>query len=343
MNPIKPYRLKAGDTIGIFTPSWPAHCFFREKFEFAIRQIENLGFKVKLGSLTKTFSHEGYRTANAALRAREFMELIEDPGVHALMSTIGGSISNGMLEYLDYDSIREARKPIIGYSDVTSLLLAIHCRSNLIVFYGPAVVPSMGEHPKPLDLTVNSFLDATTRTDSKNRILSPPSTWSNQLRSAFSDEWKTGARMFQKNFGWETLNKGQAEGLGIVANLNTLSSCLGTPFIPSFKNKILFLEQMLMDLEREERQLRQLRLAGVFNEIAGLVISKPENLEKTNATYDPKDLYKEVIEERPYPIVWNFDCGHTHPSITIPIGTPISIVAEKHVEIKIMGPSVESP
>lgn len=342
MKTIKPYGLKSGDVIGIFTPSWPAHCIFRDKFEFGLSQIEKLGFKVKLGSLTKLYSHEGYRTANAKLRAREFMELIEDESVNALMSTIGGSVTNGMLPYLDYQKIRQSRKPVIGYSDVTSLLLAINAKSNLVVFYGPAVVPSFGEYPVPLDLTISSFIEATGNCNLIAKELKAPDRWSNQLRSAFTEEWKTGERQFQKNSGWEIINKGEAEGESLVANLNTLSACLGTPYVPSFKGKILFLEQMLMDMEREERQLTQLLSANVFDEISGLVVSKPENYDQSNSQFDGKALYKEILADKKYPIIWNFDCGHTHPSITLPIGCKVFISAGEQVKVILRESAVEA-
>jgi muramoyltetrapeptide carboxypeptidase len=340
MDIVKPNRLKPNMTIGVFTPSWPAHIYFKEKFEFGLKNIKASGFKYKLGHLTKNALHQGYKTAGAKERADEFMNLIKDPEVHAVMATIGGSISNGLLEFLDYKVIRDQRKPIIGYSDVTSLLLAIHAKSGLVVFYGPAVVPSMGEHPAPLPVTLNSFLKAVTDAEFKEWDLQEPPQWSRHLRNASTNEWKTESRIFQKNEGWLALNPGDAIGMSMVANLNTLSACMGTPYLPDFKNKILFLEQMLFEYDREERQLMQLKLAGIFDQISGLVVSKPEVIDTCNSILEIPDIYREIIGPRPYPIIWNFDCGHTSPSITIPIGVQIKITANEKCTVKITEPAV---
>ena len=90
MEILKPFKLNHGDTIGIFTPSSPAYCANPELFENGIKNIEKLGFKVKLGSLTKNRASQGYRSGTPQDRATEFMELIEDSEVKALISTIGG-------------------------------------------------------------------------------------------------------------------------------------------------------------------------------------------------------------------------------------------------------------
>lgn len=78
MNIIKPYKLNKGDTIGVFTPSSPAYKANEELFTNGIKNIEAMGFKVKLGSLTKERASQGYRSGTPKERAREFMELIED-------------------------------------------------------------------------------------------------------------------------------------------------------------------------------------------------------------------------------------------------------------------------
>ena len=60
------------------------------------------------------------------------------------MSVIGGSNSNSLLPYLDFDALKRDPKIVIGYSDVTALLLGIHAQTGLVTFYGPALVASFG-------------------------------------------------------------------------------------------------------------------------------------------------------------------------------------------------------
>jgi muramoyltetrapeptide carboxypeptidase LdcA involved in peptidoglycan recycling len=90
MDLIKPLKLEIGDTIGIFTPSSPAYCANEELFLNGVKNIEKLGFKVKLGFLTEKRASQGYRSGTPQDRAKEFMDLINDNEVKALISTIGG-------------------------------------------------------------------------------------------------------------------------------------------------------------------------------------------------------------------------------------------------------------
>lgn len=84
-------------------------------------------------------AHKGIR----AIAPVQFMKIIRDKSVSALISTIGGANSSSMIPYLDFDEIRAHPKVICGYSDVTSLHLSILAYSGLSTFYGPAVMPSL--------------------------------------------------------------------------------------------------------------------------------------------------------------------------------------------------------
>ena len=145
MKTLTPNALKKGDTIGIFTPSYPAYVFSEEKFLLGIKVIEDLGYQVKLGTLTNDRTEEGYRSGTGKARAEEFMSLYKDPEVKCLISTLGGMNSNSMIPYMDFDYIRENPKIVCGYSDVTSLHLSILHYSGLRTFYGPALMSWFSE------------------------------------------------------------------------------------------------------------------------------------------------------------------------------------------------------
>ena len=89
------------------------------------------------------------------------------------MSTIGGSNSNALLPYIDYDALRNDPKIIIGYSDVTALLLGIFAQTGLITFYGPALVASFGEYPPLVDQTFDSFFEILTKPSLIHRYAIP--------------------------------------------------------------------------------------------------------------------------------------------------------------------------
>jgi muramoyltetrapeptide carboxypeptidase len=314
---IRPPGLEPGDTVGVFTPSAPAHLRFREKYLHGIAQLEALGFRVVEGALTAAGTHEGYRSGSPRERAAEFMSLVLDPRVRALISTIGGDNSASLIPYLDFEAIRAHPKVICGYSDVTSLHLAILAYSGLSTFYGPAVVPSFGEWPRMMPETRDSFLDAVQRHRSGTRRLRPPTRWSNHFRNAATAAWKEEPRRFEPNPGWRVLSPGEARAPVLVANLATLCRNAGTAHFPELAGTVLLLEEMDAPLAREEANLRQLQLAGVFDELAGLIIGKPENCNAQGAPFGYDELILEVVGPRPYPIVSGFDCGHTHPMLTL--------------------------
>jgi muramoyltetrapeptide carboxypeptidase len=327
MEILKPNALKPGSTIGIFTPSAPAYRANEGLFANGVENLKKLGFQVKLGSLTDQRGSEGYRSGTAQERAAEFMELINDSGVDALMSTIGGSNSSSLIPFLDFFLIRSARKLVCGFSDVTSLHLAILKLAGLRTLYGPSVMCWFGDWPDGIPESTQWFLEAAMKHRSGDRQIQMPARWSNHSRDWANGDWKTKPREWIKNDGWRTLSPGTVTAPILAFNLNTLASAAGTPYWPDFKDRLLLIEDMEAPFSRTERLLRQLKFNGVFDQIAGLIIGKPEFLKTEGAPFSYDDLLKEVIGPRAYPIVSNFDCGHCVPMIAIPQLTPVTLEA----------------
>jgi muramoyltetrapeptide carboxypeptidase LdcA involved in peptidoglycan recycling len=332
----KPSALKIGDTIGVFTPYFPAHVEWRDKYLHGLAVLRNLGYEVLEGALTAKATSQGYRSGSPQERAAEFMELYRQPQVKAMISTIGGTNSSSLIPYLEFDFIAAHPKIICGYSDVTSLHLALLKFSKLRTFYGPAVMPSFGEWPDVLPETKESFLRAVSDPSQSSRPLTPPASWSNHLRGVQSGEWKTLPRRFEKNLGWKTLIPGKAEAPVLVANLNTLLTAAGTSYFPDLTAKILLIEQMKAAFSMDERNLRQLERMGVFDRIAGLIVGKPEFLDSENAPFSHDELLLEVVgQNRPYPVVSGFDCSHTNPMLTIAQMTQLLVEAKGGYETRV--------
>jgi muramoyltetrapeptide carboxypeptidase LdcA involved in peptidoglycan recycling len=325
---LRPAALRAGDTIGVCTPSFPAHVAFREKYLHGVRQLEDLGFRVVEGALTRLATAQGYRAGSPRERAAELNQLFAEDAVRCIITTIGGTCSSSLIPHLDFDLIRKKPKIFCGYSDITSLHLAILAYAGLSTFYGPAVMPSFGEWPSVLPETRNSFLVATSSTAPGERELVAPPLYSRHVRDAKSDAWKTVPRIWLHNPGLRTIYSGVAEGPCLVANLNTLVTAAGTDYFPELAGRVLVIEEMNAPLSEEERDLRHLERLGVFDEIAGLVIGKPEVYSNEDAPFEYADLVREIVpQRRDVPVVMEADVGHTVPMLTLAQETRLRISA----------------
>lgn len=324
----RPPALQPGDTLGVCTPSSPAHTRFRAKYLHGIDVLRGMGFKVVEGPLTAKATARGHRAGTPQERADELNALFADPGVHGIVCTIGGNHSASLVPYLDFGRIRANPKVFCGFSDITSLHLALMRHAGLSTFYGPAVMPSFGEWPDVLPETRSSFLEAVQRTDPAPRALVPPPQWSNHFRDAATDAWRTEPRRFEDNPGWSVVHPGEAQGPALVLNLNTLRANAGTPEFPEVEGAVLFLEDMATGPAHAERSFRQLAAMGVFDQIAGLVWGKVEFRSEPDAPDRLEDLLLEAIGARPsFPIVTDFDCCHTVPMLTLAQGVPVRIRA----------------
>ena len=131
--------------IGVYAPSSPAHVWFEEKYLFAKKQLENMGFEIIEGSLVKNRAYQGYRTASAKERAKEMMELVKNKDIDIMMPVIGGYNSGSLLPYLDFDEIKKSKKKFFGYSDITAIQMAILKETDLKPIYGGNLVSTFGE------------------------------------------------------------------------------------------------------------------------------------------------------------------------------------------------------
>ena len=322
--------LRRGDCLGIFTASAPSYSVCEDLYLNGLKNLERIGFRIKEGSLTRTRGNQGYRSGTAEERAAEFMELILDPEVKGLIATIGGSNSSSLIPYLDFDLIRASRKVICGFSDITSLHMAILKKSGLQTFYGPAVMCWFGDWPDGDLQSIAWFQEATMSAQASQRTITAPQTWSNHMRSWTNGDWKNLPREWKPNDGWKILQEGEAEGPILAFNLNTLLTAAGTDYWPDLTGCVLLLEDMDAPQSRTERHLRQLSLMGAFDQIKGLIVSKPEVYNGQMAPFSYADLIKEQVGPRPYPIVIDFDCGHTLPMITIPQRNRVRLIAHPH-------------
>ena len=139
------FQLHKGDKIGVFSPSLPGTYTSSNRFERSKQFMESKGFIIVEGSLTGKC--DGYRSGSIKDRVREVNEFIRNREIKCMMSSVGGSNSNSLLPYLDYEEIKKHPKIFVGYSDVTAILLGIYAKTGITTFYGPSLISSLGELP----------------------------------------------------------------------------------------------------------------------------------------------------------------------------------------------------
>lgn len=209
-------KLKIGDSIGIFSPSTPITYICTRRFERSKKFLQDKGFKIIEGSLTG--KNDFYRSGSIKERAEELNELIRNPEIKCIMSTIGGMNSNSIVPYIDYEAFKKSPKIIIGYSDVTAILLAIYAKTGINTYYGPALVASFGEFEPFVSETYDYFKEITMQELSLPYSLEKPKYWTDEFI-----DWETQDRSKERRGNkWETVYEGIARGRLIGGNLNTM-------------------------------------------------------------------------------------------------------------------------
>lgn len=313
-------RLERGDTIAVFSPSSPATATVKSRYLRGKEYLENKGFHVVEGSLTGKWDY--YRSGTIRERAEELNALIRNPDVRCIMSAIGGMNSNSLLPYIDYDALKVDSKIIIGYSDVTALLLGIYAQTGLVTYYGPAMVASFGELPPFVDETYAYFENIVMGKGETPWLMPTPQFWTEErIDWNIQDRGKTGVPN-----ALVTLHPGKHTGRLIGGNLNTMQGIWNTTYMPEIREgDILLIEDSLKDAADIERSFSLLKISGVFNKIGGLILGKHELFDDMGTGRKPYEILQEVIGEVTFPILAEFDCCHTHPMLTMPIGCTVTL------------------
>ncbi|WP_252231230.1 S66 peptidase family protein [Clostridium sp. ZBS15] len=322
-------KLKVGNSIGIFSPSSPITYSCPERFERAKKYLQEKGFNIIDGNLTG--KNDFYRSGSIKERAEELNELIRNPDVKCIMSTIGGMNSNSILPYIDYEAFKKDPKVIIGYSDVTAILLAIYSQTGINTFYGPALVASFGELPPFVDYTYDYFKEIIIEDIKFPYSFKMPQFWTDEYIN-----WNTQDRGKEnRKNSWITVCEGVARGRVIGGNLNTMQGIWGSKYMPKIKNgDILFIEDSLKDIATIERSFSFLKINGVFDKISGIILGKHELFDDLKTGKKPHEVLLEVLVDKKIPFIADFDCCHTHPMFTLPIGCKIELNAtEKKISI----------
>ena len=302
---ITPARLQAGDTVAVFAPAFQVDS---EKLRFTIERLEALGLNVI--DVVTPLTPDTYFAGNAQQVITSIHNLFVDKSIKALFAVRGGFGCARLLSLLDYDLIKANPKIIIGYSDLTALLIAIHEKTGLITYHGPTAaqeLPPFSQH----------YLYSTLFTDEKI-------CYQNTVSSSHNDLIQTQHRHI-------TLIPGKAQGHLMGGNLAVLTSIIGSEFFPhTWNDKILFVEDVHENIYKIDRMFTQLKLAGVLKQIKGLVLG---TFIDCNATVFQSptfmQLMKRIADDINVPCYANASFGHQIENFTLPIGAEILLNADQ--------------
>jgi muramoyltetrapeptide carboxypeptidase len=305
--PIKPQRLNAGDTIGIIAPaSAPPD---PKNIDRSVAVLERLGFKTKLAPNVR--KRWGFLAGSDRDRASDLMKMFADPKVKAIICVRGGYGTARLLPLLDYGVIRRNPKIFLGYSDITSLHCAFLVEAGLISFHGPMLNSDFVHKDFP-DFTLASCL----------RTL---------MKASPAGSISAG----YKGKTVSILRRGKVSGALIGGNISILCSTLGTPWQPSFKNKILFFEDLDEVPYRFDRMLTHLLNAGLLQQVAGVAIGVNADCfdpyAKTMKEYRQtcEDVFRERLLPLKIPVVMGLPFGHIPLNATLPVGARATLDTNK--------------
>ena len=320
-----PPSLKKGDTIGVFSSSAPGTAWIPARTELAIRYLEAQGFRVRLGTLAGKGAGS-WRSGTIRERAEELNALIHDPEVKCLMASAGGLTSNAILSWIDYRALRRQPKLIVGHSDITVILAAVYAQTGLLTCYGPHLISNFGEVQPYADATLKALLDVIGEGAQVPHVFPTPNQWT---EDSVGLEESGGACTAHPN-ALVTVRGGSASGRLLGGCLDALLGVFATPFMPQLREgDILFLEDVRKTPEELERSFALLDNADVFRRIGGLILGKHADFRDQGTGMKPWEAPMELLERYRFPILAEFDCGHTKPMLTLPLGASVRLDADQ--------------
>lgn len=300
---VKAKVLKEGDTIGIITP---AGALSEEQTITMTKEVLNyLGFKVKEGKYIR--ARYGHLAGSDNERLADLHEMFSDKSVDGILCIRGGNGASRLLPHIDYDLIRNNPKVLLGYSDITALILAFYTKAGLVSFHG--VVGSSTWSNYVVKLFKEQFMQ------NKLAVFTNPSKADNQI--------------IQYKDRIQTITAGIVEGTILGGNMTLLTGLCGSPYLPDFKDSILFLEEIDEKSDRMDRMFCQLMNAGILSQIKGFVFGKCTNCGPSGGygALSLDQLLNDYIKPLGIPAYSGAMIGHISDQFLIPVGVRVRMDA----------------
>jgi muramoyltetrapeptide carboxypeptidase len=307
---IKPPALRHGDTVGIVAP---ASNIKRADLDSGCDALRRAGYRPFY--LDSILEQDLYFAGSVERRARELEQMFAREDIRAIVCARGGYGANYLLQALDIGKIRAHPKIFVGYSDITTLLTYFSDVAGFVTFHGPMVAKDWA-HDDGVDVA----------------------SWQAGLSGNAAWELELGA-----DSGVRGLVDGQVEGILYGGCLSLLAASLGTPYEIRTESTILFLEDVAAKPFQVDRMLMQLKLAGKFDGVRGILFGEMLDCVQTaNQGYTLQEVVLRVVGDLGVPVACGVRSGHvTSRNLTLPIGVPAAMtVRGEHVSVKILEAAV---
>ncbi|HHL2035402.1 LD-carboxypeptidase [Clostridium perfringens] len=220
-------------------------------------------------------------------KARALEKLFLDKDIKMIFDISGGDLANEVLDFLDFNLIKENPKPFFGYSDLTVLLNAIYSQCDITTY----------------NYQLRNLIGKFKEEQMQN------------FKASFIEGKED---IFNLDYKW--INGSHLEGIVVGGNIRCLLKLAGTKYMPNFKDKILFLESFSGNSAKMVTYITQYKNLGVFNEVKGIILGEFTEMERENLKPDIVEILKRVIGEINIPILKTRDLGHGADAKCIPIG-----------------------
>jgi muramoyltetrapeptide carboxypeptidase len=272
----------------------------RDDLDRGIDLCRALGYEPAPG--THALDRHGYLAGDDEARLADINAALRDPAIDAIWCLRGGYGVTRILDGVDMEAFAARPRPVIGYSDITALLLALHRRTGVITFHGPmsrAPLTSFSRSHFERVLAEAAVPGRLGRLPAPAGVLVPRS-----------------PRIL-------TICGGTAEGPLVGGNLSLLLALAGTRHFPDLDGVLLFIEDVGEDLYRVDRLFAQLRMLGVLERLAGVIVGQFTDMQR-GAGDGGALAFDEVLQTYfgalGIPVAAGFPIGHVDDQWTMPIG-----------------------
>ena len=299
--------MKPGDKVGIVAP---ASYFNREEFQAGCAKLRGLGYEPVYSE--SIFDRDLYFAGTAERRARELESMFERDDVKAIVCARGGYGANYILPALDLKKIAAHAKILVGYSDITCLLTYVLDATGLVTFHGPMIAKDFAREQGVDFSSWQTLMGATPEFDSANHS------------------------------GFKPLVNGSAEGTLHGGCLSILVASLGSPYEIQTAGMMLFIEDVATKPYQIDRMLMQLKLAGKFNGVKGIIFGEMlDCVQAPKQGYSLEQVVMRVVGDLGIPVAYGLPSGHvSNANITLPLGVSVGLEVDgTRATLKVLEPA----